>query len=81
MERWYIIKGDGIDEVCLLSQKWGSFIHPVERTIRYSSSKTSLCDEEDKFSLTHPAVTNFDLGFYKIYANVSGTILSLMNSI
>lgn len=66
MQRWYIIKGDGIDEVCILNQKWGSFVHPTNTSIQYPETKSALCDEGDKFALTDPVVTNFTEGLYKI---------------
>lgn len=66
MERFYLIKGESDHEVCVLNQKWGSFIHPVNRTISYPETKALLCDVNDRFGLTHPTVTEFDPGFYKI---------------
>lgn len=81
MQKWYLIKGNDETEVCLLSQKWGSFVHPTDRTITYPASKAGLCEEDDKFSLVHPTVVDFDDGIYKITSHANPTAYNLMNSV
>lgn len=65
MESWYLIEGERPDHVCLLNQRWGSFINNRSNEIEYPAVKTTLCEIDNTFLITPPIVTDLEDGTYR----------------
>lgn len=79
MHQWYLIQGDTLDEICLLNQRWGSFISNSTLEVEYATDKEKLCDENNKLLVTLPLTTDITDGYYSIDTTV-GTGFHFMNS-